>query len=86
MPEEPAEEKKPTEAEKLAVIDQNPDLEDPRLYSPLQEPDRPSRNSRRAEEPQAPVSGQARLEEPTPAQPAQDESGETEDPQDEPAG
>jgi hypothetical protein len=35
---------------KQSEIDENPDLEDPRLYSPLQEPDRPSPSERVHEE------------------------------------
>jgi hypothetical protein len=31
---------------KQAEIEENPDLEDPRLYSPLQEPDRPAPQER----------------------------------------
>ena len=31
---------------KQSEIDENPDLEDPRLYSPLQEPDRPDPTER----------------------------------------
>ena len=31
---------------KQAEIEENPDLEDPRLYSPLQEPDRPAPEER----------------------------------------
>ncbi|MFC1861196.1 hypothetical protein ACFLYL_02835 [Chloroflexota bacterium] len=39
--EEPAHEEEAVKAEELK-IEQNPDLEDPRLYSPLQETDRPN--------------------------------------------
>ena len=35
---------------KQAEIEQNPDLEDPRLYSPLQEPDRPAPQERSQDE------------------------------------
>jgi hypothetical protein len=31
-------------------IDKNPDIEDPRLYSPLQEPDRPAPSERATDE------------------------------------
>lgn len=41
------EKKIPTEEEDL---DKNPDIEDPRLYSPLQEPDRPAPCERVADE------------------------------------
>ena len=47
--ERPTEEKKPGE-EEIAKIEGNPDLEDPRLYSPLQEPDRPDPSLRTHEE------------------------------------
>jgi len=48
-------EEKPDKEEKLskeeiAEIEENPDLEDPRLYSPLQEPDRPKPSLRTREE------------------------------------
>ena len=33
-----------------AVIEENPDVDDPRLYSPLQEPDRPDPGERKSEE------------------------------------
>jgi hypothetical protein len=35
---------------KQAEIEENPDLEDPRLYSPLQEPDRPAPEEREQDE------------------------------------
>jgi len=35
---------------KQAEIEENPDLEDPRLYSPLQEPDRPAPQERSQDE------------------------------------
>ena len=35
---------------KLAEIEANPDIEDPRLYSPLQEPDRPDPSERKKEQ------------------------------------
>ena len=47
--EKPAGEEKLSE-EKIAEIEKNPDLEDPRLYSPLQEPDRPNPSLRTHEE------------------------------------
>lgn len=37
-------------SKKQSEIDENPDLEDPRLYSPLQEPDRPNPTERIHEE------------------------------------
>ncbi|MFW6150398.1 MAG: hypothetical protein ACOC6A_02580 [Chloroflexota bacterium] len=76
-PEEAGKEEQPTEAQKLAVIDQNPDLEDPRLYSSLQEPDWPPRDSRRAEESQPPPTQQAQSKEPAPEQPAEDQTADT---------
>ncbi len=45
---------KPIDEEKLAEIERNPDLEDPRLYSPLQEPDRPHPSERTSEPEQPP--------------------------------
>lgn len=77
-PGEAGKEKEPAEAERLAVIDQNPDLEDPRLYSPLQEPDRPSRESRRPEETHPQPAEQPRGKEAAPAQPAGTQSPEAE--------
>ena len=47
--EKPIEEEKLSE-EEIAEIEENPDLEDPRLYSPLQEPDRPDPSLRTHEE------------------------------------
>ena len=47
--EKPAEEEK-LGKEEIAKIEENPDLEDPRLYSPLQEPDRPDPSLRTHEE------------------------------------
>ena len=52
----------PTESEqekerkkKQSEIEENPDLEDPRLYSPLQEPDRPDPTERTHEEKDEPA-------------------------------
>ena len=44
-------EEKPPVEEGLS-IEQNPDVEDPRLYSPLQSPDTPPLEERAAEKPQ----------------------------------
>lgn len=38
--------------EEEAVVEENPDVDDPRLYSPLQEPDRPDPGERKAEDSQ----------------------------------
>lgn len=46
--EEEIKKKKAIEAEE--AIEKNPDVEDPRLFSPLQEPDRPASNERCPEE------------------------------------
>lgn len=43
------------EKKKQAEIEENPDLEDPRLYSPLQEPDRPAPKERTRDEEDAPT-------------------------------
>ncbi|MFC1866372.1 hypothetical protein ACFLYB_06655 [Chloroflexota bacterium] len=49
MKAEAHEEKKKTDEDNLD-IEKNPDIEDPRLYSPLQEPDIPHPSERIAEE------------------------------------
>jgi len=43
------------EKKKQAEIEENPDLEDPRLYSPLQEPDRPAPKERTRDEEDEPI-------------------------------
>jgi len=43
------------EKKKQAEIEENPDLEDPRLYSPLQEPDRPAPKERNRDEEDAAI-------------------------------
>jgi len=43
------------EKKKRAEIEENPDLEDPRLYSPLQEPDRPAPKERTRDEEDEPI-------------------------------
>ena len=40
---------------KQTEIEENPDLEDPRLYSPLQEPDRPAPKERTRDEEDEPI-------------------------------
>ena len=45
-----SEEQKKKKPEELEVIEKNPDIEDPRLFSPLQEPDRPAPTERSSEE------------------------------------
>ena len=44
------EEEKKKKIEEEGSADNNPDLEDPRLYSPLQEPDRPDPSERTSED------------------------------------
>ena len=44
------EEKEKKKIEQEGVTEKNPDVEDPRLYSPLQEPDRPAPSERTSEE------------------------------------
>jgi len=56
----PTKGEKPIDEEKLAEIERNPDLEDPRLYSPLQEPDRPHPSERTSEPEQPPCEQQPR--------------------------
>jgi hypothetical protein len=46
MTESEAEEEREKKKKKQLEIDENPDLEDPRLYSPIQEPDRPDPSER----------------------------------------
>jgi len=45
-----SEEEKKKKPEEVGVADKNPDMEDPRLFSPLQEPDRPAPEERSPEE------------------------------------
>jgi len=50
----PTEEEKRKKIEEEGVAEKNPDIEDPRLYSPLQEPDRPAPSERTSEEKKEP--------------------------------